>query len=160
MFIHLFLYIDDIVFLADARLRSWLPRVCWIKAKGNVLGMEIVRDHSGNTLRVSQSRFYNGKLVQTLLEGHFILSLEGSLSEDCDVEKNDKRTSLVDSDYVMGRSITRVYDTYSGCKGGYLAKGTRNRVRIVAGIATGALSKVVPISRFQHRLKLLRIEDF
>ncbi|GJV48739.1 retrovirus-related pol polyprotein from transposon TNT 1-94 [Tanacetum coccineum] len=30
------------------------------KAKGNVLGMEIIRDQSGNTLRVSQSRFYNG----------------------------------------------------------------------------------------------------
>ncbi|GJT12842.1 hypothetical protein Tco_0859884 [Tanacetum coccineum] len=58
------------------------------KANGNVLGMEIVRDQSGNTLRVSQSRFYNGKLVQTLLEGHSILSLEGSLSGDCDVEKN------------------------------------------------------------------------
>ncbi|GJW76283.1 hypothetical protein Tco_0137965 [Tanacetum coccineum] len=59
-------------------------------AKGNVLGMEIVRDESGNTLRVSQSRFYNRKLVQTLLEGHSILSLESSLSGDCNVEKNGK----------------------------------------------------------------------
>nr|GEZ24316.1 zinc finger, CCHC-type [Tanacetum cinerariifolium] len=60
------------------------------KAKGNVLGMEIVKDKSGNTLRVSQSRFYNEKLVQTLLEGHSILSLslEGSLSGDCDVKNN------------------------------------------------------------------------
>ncbi|GJY51484.1 hypothetical protein Tco_0442331 [Tanacetum coccineum] len=62
----------------------------YTSAKGNVLGMEIITDHSGNTLRVSQSRFYKGKLVQTLLEGHFILSLEGSLSGDCDVEKNGK----------------------------------------------------------------------
>ncbi|GKD63342.1 hypothetical protein Tco_1305450, partial [Tanacetum coccineum] len=60
------------------------------KAKGNVLGMKIVRDQSGNTLRVSQSRFYNEKLIQTLLEGHSILSLEGSLSGDCDMEKNGK----------------------------------------------------------------------
>ncbi|GKB26285.1 hypothetical protein Tco_0865686, partial [Tanacetum coccineum] len=60
------------------------------KAKVNVLGMEIVRDQSGNTMRVSQSRFYNKKLVQTLLEGHSILSLEGRLSGDCDVEKNGK----------------------------------------------------------------------
>nr|GEV94265.1 retrovirus-related Pol polyprotein from transposon TNT 1-94 [Tanacetum cinerariifolium] len=30
------------------------------------------------------------KLVQTLLEGHSILSLEGCLSRDCDVKKNDK----------------------------------------------------------------------
>ncbi|GKD09635.1 zinc finger, CCHC-type containing protein, partial [Tanacetum coccineum] len=57
-----------------------------IKAKGNVLGMEIVRDQSGNTLRVSQFRFYNEKLVQTLLEGHSILSLEGSIRGECDVE--------------------------------------------------------------------------
>nr|GEV31274.1 zinc finger, CCHC-type [Tanacetum cinerariifolium] len=60
------------------------------KAKGNVLGMEIVRDQSGYTLRILQSMFYNEKLVHTLLEGHSILSLEGSLSGDCDVEKNDK----------------------------------------------------------------------
>ncbi|GKE03417.1 RNA-directed DNA polymerase, eukaryota, partial [Tanacetum coccineum] len=33
---------------------------------------------------------HNEKLVQTLLKGHSILSLEGSLSEDCDVEKNGK----------------------------------------------------------------------
>nr|GEW64417.1 zinc finger, CCHC-type [Tanacetum cinerariifolium] len=34
--------------------------------------------------------FYNEKFVQTLLEGHSILSLEGSLAGDCDVEKNGK----------------------------------------------------------------------
>ncbi|GJY25648.1 zinc finger, CCHC-type containing protein, partial [Tanacetum coccineum] len=34
--------------------------------------------------------FYNKKLVHTLLEGHSILSLEGSLSRDYDVEKNGK----------------------------------------------------------------------
>ncbi|GKD58092.1 hypothetical protein Tco_1295601 [Tanacetum coccineum] len=67
-------------------------------AKGNVLDMEIVRDQSGNTLRVSQSRFYNGKLVQTLLEGHSILSLESSLLGDCDVEKNGKWSCI----YVVG----------------------------------------------------------
>ncbi|GKC18006.1 hypothetical protein Tco_1014788, partial [Tanacetum coccineum] len=69
-----------------------------VKAKGNVLGMKIVRDQSGNTPRVSQSRFYNGKLIQTLLEGHSILSLEGSLSGDCDVEKNGKWSCI----YVVG----------------------------------------------------------
>ncbi|GJR86634.1 protein kinase, ATP binding site-containing protein [Tanacetum coccineum] len=36
------------------------------------------------------ARFYNRKLVQTLLEGHSILSLEGILSGDYDVEKNGK----------------------------------------------------------------------
>nr|GEX50228.1 putative reverse transcriptase, RNA-dependent DNA polymerase [Tanacetum cinerariifolium] len=67
--------------------KIWANKGLLAKAKGNILSMEIVRDHSGNTLRVSQSRFYNGKLVQTLLEEHSILLLEGSLSGDCDVKK-------------------------------------------------------------------------
>ncbi|GJU60291.1 hypothetical protein Tco_1238057 [Tanacetum coccineum] len=68
----------------------WVTKGLLDKAKETVLGVEIFRDQSRNTLRVSQSRFYNKKLVQTLLEGHSILSLEGSLSRDCDVEKNGK----------------------------------------------------------------------
>nr|GEZ55328.1 zinc finger, CCHC-type [Tanacetum cinerariifolium] len=68
----------------------WVTKGLLDKAKGNVLGMEIIKDYSGNTLRVSQSKFYNKKLVQNMLEGHFILSLEGSLSGDCDMEKNGK----------------------------------------------------------------------
>ncbi|GKC50337.1 hypothetical protein Tco_1073082 [Tanacetum coccineum] len=59
-------------------------------AKGNILCMEIITDQSGNTMRVSQSRIHNKKLVQTLLKGHSTLSLEDSLSGDCDVEKNGK----------------------------------------------------------------------
>ncbi|GKB55330.1 hypothetical protein Tco_0906083 [Tanacetum coccineum] len=86
------------------------------KAKGNVLGMEIVRDQSGNTVRVSQSRFYNDKSVRTLLDGHSILLLEVSLSGDYDVEKNDvcmmdkfnrglqiDVQDFVDFDFDMGR---------------------------------------------------------
>nr|GFA47515.1 zinc finger, CCHC-type [Tanacetum cinerariifolium] len=68
----------------------WVTKGLLDKAKGNVLSMEIVRDQSGNTLRVSQSRFYNEKVVQTLLKDYSILSLKGSLSRDCDVEKNGK----------------------------------------------------------------------
>ncbi|GJX97645.1 hypothetical protein Tco_0353443 [Tanacetum coccineum] len=41
-----------------------------------------------------------------------------------------------------------VHDTYGGCKGGYLAKGTRNKVRIRAKDGTGTLSKAIPSSRF------------
>ncbi|GJU18013.1 hypothetical protein Tco_1145979 [Tanacetum coccineum] len=76
----LFLYIDDMVFSCGCKAEIWATKGLLDKAKGNVVGIEIVRDQSGNTLSVAQSRFYNGKLVQTLLEGHFILSLEGSLS--------------------------------------------------------------------------------
>ncbi|GJW05820.1 hypothetical protein Tco_1568243 [Tanacetum coccineum] len=156
----------------------WVTKGLLVKAKGNILGVEIIRDQSSNTLRVSQSRFYNEKLVQTLLKGHSILSLEGSLSGDCYLEKNgmlDKfdcglQTNVqvfVDFDYTMGRSITVMagYMTLTeavkeaiGLKGLTIESGFE--LKIVAGIATGALSKAIPSSRFQHRLKLLRIEDF
>ncbi|GJR80159.1 zinc finger, CCHC-type containing protein [Tanacetum coccineum] len=139
-------------------------------AKGNVLGMEIVRDQSGNTLRVSQSRFYNGKLVQTLLEGHSILSLEGSLSRDCDVEKNGKWSCI----YAVGSQEYQIVCTrldiasanlgiytYGGCKGAIWLKGlaieSGFELKIVADIATGALSKDIPGLKFQHRLNLLSI---
>nr|GEX10715.1 zinc finger, CCHC-type [Tanacetum cinerariifolium] len=63
-------------------------------------------DKSGYTLRVSQSRFYNGKLVQTLLEGHFILSLKGNLSRDCDVEKNVKWSYI----FAVGSRVCTILD--------------------------------------------------
>ncbi|GKG14467.1 hypothetical protein Tco_0354067 [Tanacetum coccineum] len=53
----------------------WVTKGLLVKAKGNVLGLEIIRGQSGNTLRVSQSRIHNEKLVQNLLEGHSIMSL-------------------------------------------------------------------------------------
>ncbi|GKB45677.1 hypothetical protein Tco_0896430, partial [Tanacetum coccineum] len=68
----------------------WVTKGLLNEVKGNILGVEIVKGRSGNTLRVSQSRFYNEKLVQTWLEGHSILLLEDGLSGDCDVEKNGK----------------------------------------------------------------------
>ncbi|PWA71473.1 hypothetical protein CTI12_AA280520 [Artemisia annua] len=81
---------DGMVFSCGCKAEIWVTKGLLDKAKGNILGMEIIRDQSGNTLRGSQSRVHNGKLVQTLLEGHSILSLESSLSGDCDVEKNGK----------------------------------------------------------------------
>nr|GEW32089.1 retrovirus-related Pol polyprotein from transposon TNT 1-94 [Tanacetum cinerariifolium] len=90
----------------DARsdVEIWATKGLLDKAKGNVLGMEIVKDQS------------------------------------------DRRTCFfVNFDYAMGRLITimgtsitsGVYDTYGGCKGGYLAKWTRNRVRIRAKDSSG-----------------------
>nr|GEY39518.1 zinc finger, CCHC-type [Tanacetum cinerariifolium] len=165
----------------------WATKVLLDKAKGNVLGMEIVGDQSGNTLRVSQSRFYNGKLVQTLLEGHSILLLEGSLLGDCDVEKNGKwsctyavgsqeyqmvctRLDIASADVGMLDKFDRGLQTnvqvfvdfdyhmeaLSTTKAGYITfteagkkkiwlKGllteSRCELKLVAGIATGALVK-------------------
>ncbi|GKC07488.1 hypothetical protein Tco_0999098 [Tanacetum coccineum] len=90
IFIHLFLYINDMVFSCGCKAEIWATKGLLDKAKGNILGLEIIKDQSGNTLRVSQSRIHNEKLVQTLLKGQSTLSLEDSLLEDCDVEKNDK----------------------------------------------------------------------
>nr|GEX92041.1 zinc finger, CCHC-type [Tanacetum cinerariifolium] len=176
MFIILSLYRLYGIF-ADVMLRSGLPRVCWIK----------------------QSEIY-----LNLLEGHSILPLDGSLSGDCDVEKNGKRSYIyvvgsheyqmvctrldiasadvcrldkldcglqtnaqvfVDFDYAMGRSITvmAAYMTLTKAaneaiwlKG--LAIDSGFVLKIVAGIATGSLSKAIPGPRFQHRSKLLRID--
>ncbi|GJW16173.1 hypothetical protein Tco_0020306 [Tanacetum coccineum] len=173
------------------------------KAKENVLGMEIFRDQSGNTLRVSQSRFYNRKLVQTLLKGLSILSLEGGLSRDCNVEKNagvdmlnefDRGLQMdvhgfVEFDYAMGRSITWYGLMIQGCAVSWeailqhieamltteavymtlmeakkeaiwlkgLSTDSGAKQKCVAVVATGALTKAVPGSRFQHWLMLLSI---
>ncbi|GJX00170.1 hypothetical protein Tco_0184083 [Tanacetum coccineum] len=166
---------EDMDARSDAEI--WATKGLLDKARENVLGIEIVRDQSGKTLRVSQSRFYNRKLVRTFLEGHFILSLDGSLSGECDVEKNDVgmldkfdrglQTDVqvfVDFDYTMGRSITVMagYMTLTdAAKEAIWPKGLATELgfelKIVAGIATSALSKVIPGPRFQHRLNLLSI---
>ncbi|GKC85718.1 hypothetical protein Tco_1141435, partial [Tanacetum coccineum] len=107
MFIHLFLYIDHMVFSCGCKAKIWATKGLLDKAKGNVLGIDIIRDQRGNTLRVSRSRFYNGNLVQTLLEGQSILSLEGSLLRDCDVEKNGKWSCI----YAVGSKEYQVVYT-------------------------------------------------
>ncbi|GJR52608.1 hypothetical protein Tco_1403129 [Tanacetum coccineum] len=153
----------------DMNARSDATKGLLDKAKGNVLGMEIVRDQSGNSLRVSQSRFYNGKLVQTLLEGHSIMLLEGSLSGNCDVEKNDvgmldkfDRGLQTDVQFLWilttpweDRSLSWAANDAIWQKG--LAIKSGFELKIVAGIATGALSKAIPGPRFHHRLNLLSI---
>ncbi|GJT41468.1 zinc finger, CCHC-type containing protein [Tanacetum coccineum] len=125
---------------SDAEI--WATKGLLDKAKGNVLGMEIVKDQSGNTLRVSQFMFYNEKLVQTLLERHFILSLEGSLSKDCDVKKNGDEDSrhigfkvamssafeISSSEVIIGRvpeksDIVIPVATLSGTHARFLKKG-------------------------------------
>nr|GEW76580.1 zinc finger, CCHC-type [Tanacetum cinerariifolium] len=77
------------VFSCGSKTEIWVTKGLLVKAKGNILGLEIIKDQSGNTLRVSQSRIHNEKLVHTLLKGHSTLSSDDSLSGDCDVKKNE-----------------------------------------------------------------------
>ncbi|GJZ61079.1 L-type lectin-domain containing receptor kinase IX.1-like protein [Tanacetum coccineum] len=58
-----------------------------VEAKEVILGMEMFRTQSGNTLRVTRFRFSNGMSIQILLGGHSTLSLEGGLLGNHDEEK-------------------------------------------------------------------------
>ncbi|GJX40847.1 hypothetical protein Tco_0255837 [Tanacetum coccineum] len=45
-------------------------------AKGNILGLKIIKDQSGNTLRVSQSRIYNEKLALLTTKAGYVTFTE------------------------------------------------------------------------------------
>ncbi|GJX71652.1 hypothetical protein Tco_0308823 [Tanacetum coccineum] len=137
--------------LAMQGLRSGLPRSLLLKAKGNVYG----------NMRSSEVLLGIGTFS--------ILSLEGSLSGDCDVEKIVM--------WMLDKFIDDCRQTYSSCRiltthAAYmtlteaaneaiwlkgLAIESGFELKIVAGIATGLLSKAIPGPRFQYRSKLLRI---
>ncbi|GJU76138.1 hypothetical protein Tco_1273208 [Tanacetum coccineum] len=128
-------------------------------AKGNVLGLDIIRDQSGSTLRVSQSRIHNEKLVQTLLKGYFTLLLEDSLSGDCDMEKNGslkanlqhmKALSTTEAGYV---TFTEARKKETWLKG--LLKESGYELRLVAGIATSALVKGYSRSEVPAQVKVV-----
>ncbi|GJZ67090.1 hypothetical protein Tco_0630330 [Tanacetum coccineum] len=199
---------DDMDARSDAVI--WATKGLLDKAKGNILGLEIISDQSGNTLRVSQFRIHNEKLVQTLLKGHSTLPLEDSLSGDCDVEKNASadvdmldgfdrglQTNVqvfVDFDYAIGRSITVMSRSITGyglmilgCAGSLKANlqhmealstteaecmtfteawkkeiwlkrlltESRYELRLVAGIATGALVKGCSRSEVPTQVKVV-----
>nr|GEY27345.1 zinc finger, CCHC-type [Tanacetum cinerariifolium] len=106
------------------------------KAKGNVLGMEIVRDQSGFTIK----SWYRLCLRDTPYCRWRVVYQETMMwKRMTDVQVFvDFGYTMRRSITVMGRSITSgVYDTYGGCRGGYLAKRTRNRVRILAKDSSG-----------------------
>ncbi|GKF67140.1 hypothetical protein Tco_0196819 [Tanacetum coccineum] len=79
MFIYLFLYIDYMGFTCENKAEIWVIKGLLDEAKEIILGMEISRTQSGNTLRVLRFRFSNGMSVQILLGGHSTLSIEGGL---------------------------------------------------------------------------------
>ncbi|GKD92136.1 hypothetical protein Tco_1371973, partial [Tanacetum coccineum] len=130
----------------------WVTKGLLVKAKGNLLSVEIIRDQGG----------------------------------DCDVEKNGKwsciygvrshkylmvctrlNVALADAEammlHMMALSPTKAgYMTLTeAAKEAIWLKGlaieSGFELKIVAGIATGALSKAIPGPRFQHRLNLLSI---
>ncbi|GKB54318.1 hypothetical protein Tco_0905071, partial [Tanacetum coccineum] len=70
----------------------------------------------------------------------------------------DIASADVDQSQAGYMTLTKAAKEAIGLKG--LAIESGFELKIVAGIARGALSKAIPGPRFQHRLKLLHIEDF
>ncbi|GJT23739.1 hypothetical protein Tco_0893676 [Tanacetum coccineum] len=133
---------DDMDARSDV-LRSGLPRVCWLKQR------EIYLVWRSSGIRVGTMMWKkNGKwsciyavgsqeyqMVCTRLD---IASADVGMLDKFDRGLQTDVQVFVDFDYAMGRSIiSGVYDTYGGCKEGYLAKETRNRVRIRAKDSSG-----------------------
>ncbi|GJR38196.1 zinc finger, CCHC-type containing protein [Tanacetum coccineum] len=161
MFIHMFLYIDDMNFFADARLRSGLPRIYWIKQR------EIYLVWRSSGIRV------------------------GSLSGDCDVEKNGKwsciyavgsqeyqmvctRPDIASADVGSLKANLHYMETLSTTEAGYVTftKAWKKEIwlkrlltefkdyelRVSRGIATGCLVTAVPyFGGSMHKSRLLRI---
>ncbi|GKF22933.1 hypothetical protein Tco_0075255, partial [Tanacetum coccineum] len=149
---------DDMVFLADARLRSRLLRVCWIK-KSLSWDCDVEKNGKWSCIYAVGSQEY--QMVYTRLD---IASEDVGMLDKFDRGLQIDVHVFVDFDYVMGRSITVMagYMTLTEAakeaiwlKGLILESGFE--LKIVAGIATGALSKAIPGSRFQHRLNLMSI---
>nr|GFB35073.1 hypothetical protein [Tanacetum cinerariifolium] len=119
---------EMIWFFCGCKAEIWATKGLLDKAKENVLGMEIIRDQSDNTLRVSQSRFYNEKLeYQMVCTRLDIASADVGMLDKFNRGLQTDVQVFVDFDYVMGRSITIMESRYE--------------LRLVAGIATGCLDE-------------------
>ncbi|GJS86159.1 hypothetical protein Tco_0752700 [Tanacetum coccineum] len=145
MFIHLFLYIDDMVFPCGCKAKIWATKGLLDKAKGNVLGMEIsIRDCDVEKDDAGMlDKFDRGLLTNVQVFMDFDYTMGRSIT-------------------IMGRSITRYMTLTKAAKEAIWLKGlaieSGFELKIVVGIYTGALSKAILGLRFQHRLNLLSIE--
>ncbi|GJS39353.1 hypothetical protein Tco_0564396 [Tanacetum coccineum] len=156
IYAHELLTFNDIV-ACEAEIRA--TKGLLDKAKGNVLGMKTVKDQSGDC-DVEK----NGKwsCIYAVGSQEYLMVYTRLDVASTDVGMLDKKLRS----YIMALLTTEAaYMTLTEAakeaiwlKGLTLESGFM--LNIVAGIATGALSKAIPSSRFQHELKLLRIEDF
>nr|GEX41265.1 zinc finger, CCHC-type [Tanacetum cinerariifolium] len=114
---------NDMVFSCGCKAEIWATKGLLDKAKGNVLGMEVDKNHSGYTMRVSQSSISgdrdvekNGKwsciyavgsqeyqMVCTRLD---IASADVGMLDKFNRGLHTDVQVFVDFDYVIGRSIT------------------------------------------------------
>ncbi|GJW95429.1 hypothetical protein Tco_0175101 [Tanacetum coccineum] len=151
MFIHLFFYVDGMVFLAGARLRSGLPKV---------LQREVGTDFVGGTLHTVE---YHEVCTRPDIASADVGMLDGfdrGLQTDrflwiLTTSWENRSLSWIDQSQAGYMTLTKAAKEAIGLKG--LAIDSGFELKIVAGIATGSLSKAIPGPRFQHRLNLLSI---
>ncbi|GKC65675.1 hypothetical protein Tco_1098273 [Tanacetum coccineum] len=146
MFIHLFLYIDDMGISYGCKAEIWATKGLLDKTKGNIRGINTVRDQS-----------VGSQEYQMVCTRPDIASADVGMLDGFDHGLQIDIQVFVDFGYAMGRLITATKEAI-WLKG--LAIEAGFELKIVAGIATRALSKAVPRSRLQLELKLLRIKDF
>ncbi|GKC39773.1 hypothetical protein Tco_1052157, partial [Tanacetum coccineum] len=143
------------------------------KAKENYFGMECQRS-SDNTLRLLQSGFYNEKFGTDFVGRHSYCSLRVVYLKDSDVVKDGSGHSgiSVGSHDIIGEAKFQHVGDFSATGAGYmtLIEAVKEaiwlngfsiesgaKLRSVAGIVTGALTKAVPGLRFQHWYEFLSI---
>ncbi|GKB15700.1 zinc finger, CCHC-type containing protein [Tanacetum coccineum] len=166
MFIHLFLYIDDIVFSYGCKAEIWPTKGLLDKAKGNVLGMEIMMDQSEDC-DVGKNSKWSCIYAVGSQEYHVVCTRPDIASADVGMLDGFDRglqtyvQVFVDFDYAMAMMLHMMalltteagYMTFTeaakeatGLKGLVIESGFE--LKIVACIATGAFSKAIPSLRF------------
>ncbi|GJT58130.1 hypothetical protein Tco_0993184 [Tanacetum coccineum] len=152
MFIHLFLYIDDMVSSCGYKAEIWVTKGLLVKAKGNILGLEIIRDHSPGDCDVEKNGKWSCIYAVGSQEYQMVCTRLDIASVDVAVMLYMMALSPTEAGNMI---LTEAAKEAIGLKG--LAIESGFELKMVAGIATGSLSKVIPSPRFQHWLKLLRI---
>nr|GEY90017.1 hypothetical protein [Tanacetum cinerariifolium] len=131
-------------FFCGCKAEIWVTKGLLVKAKGNILGLEIIKDQSVESQEYQAvcTRLYVTSVGVDMLDG-----FDRGLQTNVQV--------FVDFDYAMGRSITVMSRSITS-EAGYMTftkawkkkiwlKGllteSRYELRLVAGIATGALVK-------------------
>nr|GEU37510.1 zinc finger, CCHC-type [Tanacetum cinerariifolium] len=112
IYAHESLTFNDIV-ACEAEI--WATKGLLVKAKGKVLALEIIRDHSGNTLRVSHSRIHNKKLEYPMVCTRPDVASAGvDMFDRFDHGLQTNVHVFMDFDYAIGRLITVMSRSITG----------------------------------------------
>nr|GEZ63953.1 zinc finger, CCHC-type [Tanacetum cinerariifolium] len=137
---------------SDDSAKIWATKGLLVKAKGNILGLKIIRDQSDNTLRVfvdfncAMRRSITVMNRSIIGYGLMILGCAGSLKANL---QHMEALSTTEAGYVM---FTKAWKKEIWLKG--LLTESRYEIRLVAGIATSALVKGCSRSKVPTHVKV------